>query len=108
MPDGWGRGVCSFPPAALPLLLTLPPVFSSLQGDLYVHADLHGATSCVVKNPTGSPPRRGRRSGGGGRPQIRSTEWGWKRGPEGAVGHPERALREVGKRWGPRPVGPGL
>ncbi|NXA14929.1 NEMF factor, partial [Sapayoa aenigma] len=24
-------------------------------GDLYVHADLHGATSCVVKNPSGEP-----------------------------------------------------
>ncbi|XP_020860442.1 ribosome quality control complex subunit NEMF isoform X1 [Phascolarctos cinereus] len=24
-------------------------------GDLYVHADLHGATSCVIKNPTGEP-----------------------------------------------------
>ncbi|XP_005099828.1 nuclear export mediator factor Nemf [Aplysia californica] len=24
-------------------------------GDLYVHADLHGASSCVVKNPTGEP-----------------------------------------------------
>ncbi|XP_066486559.1 ribosome quality control complex subunit NEMF [Tiliqua scincoides] len=24
-------------------------------GDIYVHADLHGATSCVVKNPTGAP-----------------------------------------------------
>ncbi|XP_018411754.1 PREDICTED: nuclear export mediator factor NEMF [Nanorana parkeri] len=24
-------------------------------GDLYVHADLHGATSCVIKNPTGHP-----------------------------------------------------
>ncbi|XP_044291971.1 nuclear export mediator factor NEMF isoform X2 [Varanus komodoensis] len=24
-------------------------------GDIYVHADLHGATSCVVKNPTGDP-----------------------------------------------------
>ncbi|KAJ6654024.1 hypothetical protein lerEdw1_007533 [Lerista edwardsae] len=24
-------------------------------GDLYVHADLHGATSCIVKNPTGAP-----------------------------------------------------
>eukprot|EP00118_Oscarella_pearsei_P019202 m.202712 g.202712 ORF g.202712 m.202712 type:complete len:817 (+) comp39615_c0_seq24:917-3367(+) len=24
-------------------------------GDVYVHADLHGATSCVVKNPTGGP-----------------------------------------------------
>uniref|UniRef100_A0A3B3QMV0 NFACT RNA-binding domain-containing protein n=1 Tax=Paramormyrops kingsleyae TaxID=1676925 RepID=A0A3B3QMV0_9TELE len=22
-------------------------------GDIYVHADLHGATSCVIKNPTG-------------------------------------------------------
>ena len=22
-------------------------------GDLYVHADLHGASSCVVKNPSG-------------------------------------------------------
>uniref|UniRef100_A0A3B4BJB3 NFACT RNA-binding domain-containing protein n=1 Tax=Periophthalmus magnuspinnatus TaxID=409849 RepID=A0A3B4BJB3_9GOBI len=22
-------------------------------GDVYVHADLHGATSCVIKNPTG-------------------------------------------------------
>uniref|UniRef100_G3SSD6 Ribosome quality control complex subunit NEMF n=1 Tax=Loxodonta africana TaxID=9785 RepID=G3SSD6_LOXAF len=24
-------------------------------GDIYVHADLHGATSCVIKNPTGEP-----------------------------------------------------
>ncbi|XP_008309314.1 ribosome quality control complex subunit NEMF [Cynoglossus semilaevis] len=24
-------------------------------GDVYVHADLHGATSCVIKNPTGNP-----------------------------------------------------
>uniref|UniRef100_A0A1A8BUI8 Ribosome quality control complex subunit NEMF n=1 Tax=Nothobranchius kadleci TaxID=1051664 RepID=A0A1A8BUI8_NOTKA len=24
-------------------------------GDLYVHADLHGATSCVIKNPSGDP-----------------------------------------------------
>lgn len=24
-------------------------------GDIYVHADLHGATSCVVKNPSGDP-----------------------------------------------------
>ncbi|XP_015281094.1 PREDICTED: nuclear export mediator factor NEMF [Gekko japonicus] len=24
-------------------------------GDIYVHADLHGATSCVIKNPTGTP-----------------------------------------------------
>ncbi|XP_049595496.1 ribosome quality control complex subunit NEMF [Syngnathus scovelli] len=24
-------------------------------GDIYVHADLHGATSCVIKNPSGSP-----------------------------------------------------
>ena len=21
-------------------------------GDLYVHADLHGASSCIIKNPT--------------------------------------------------------
>ncbi|KAG7269483.1 hypothetical protein CRUP_009996 [Coryphaenoides rupestris] len=28
-------------------------------GDIYVHADLHGATSCVIKNPSGGlvPPR---------------------------------------------------
>ena len=28
-------------------------------GDLYVHADLHGATSVIIKNPTGNdvPPR---------------------------------------------------
>ncbi|XP_007565565.1 ribosome quality control complex subunit NEMF isoform X1 [Poecilia formosa] len=28
-------------------------------GDIYVHADLHGATSCVIKNPSGDavPPR---------------------------------------------------
>ncbi|NXA35700.1 NEMF factor, partial [Eudromia elegans] len=26
-----------------------------LAGDVYVHADLHGATSCVIKNPTGEP-----------------------------------------------------
>ncbi|XP_073494661.1 ribosome quality control complex subunit NEMF [Phyllobates terribilis] len=24
-------------------------------GDIYVHADLHGATSCVIKNPAGEP-----------------------------------------------------
>ncbi|XP_054651949.1 ribosome quality control complex subunit NEMF-like [Dunckerocampus dactyliophorus] len=24
-------------------------------GDIYVHADLHGATSCIIKNPTGNP-----------------------------------------------------
>nr|XP_020667671.1 nuclear export mediator factor NEMF [Pogona vitticeps] len=24
-------------------------------GDLYVHADIHGATSCIIKNPTGEP-----------------------------------------------------
>lgn len=24
-------------------------------GDIYVHADLHGATSCVIKNPSGKP-----------------------------------------------------
>ncbi|XP_047467806.1 ribosome quality control complex subunit NEMF-like [Mugil cephalus] len=24
-------------------------------GDIYVHADLHGATSCVIKNPSGAP-----------------------------------------------------
>ncbi|KAI7804319.1 ribosome quality control complex subunit NEMF-like [Triplophysa rosa] len=24
-------------------------------GDVYVHADLHGATSCVIKNPSGEP-----------------------------------------------------
>ncbi|XP_075048742.1 ribosome quality control complex subunit NEMF [Mixophyes fleayi] len=24
-------------------------------GDIYVHADLHGATSCVIKNPKGDP-----------------------------------------------------
>uniref|UniRef100_A0AAQ4PCU5 Ribosome quality control complex subunit NEMF n=1 Tax=Gasterosteus aculeatus aculeatus TaxID=481459 RepID=A0AAQ4PCU5_GASAC len=24
-------------------------------GDIYVHADLHGATSCVIKNPSGQP-----------------------------------------------------
>ncbi|XP_061156611.1 ribosome quality control complex subunit NEMF-like [Syngnathus typhle] len=24
-------------------------------GDVYVHADLHGATSCVIKNPSGNP-----------------------------------------------------
>lgn len=27
----------------------------SLSGDVYVHADLHGATSCVIKNPSGKP-----------------------------------------------------
>ena len=28
-------------------------------GDLYIHADLHGATSVIIKNPTGNdvPPR---------------------------------------------------
>uniref|UniRef100_F6TDD6 Ribosome quality control complex subunit NEMF n=1 Tax=Ciona intestinalis TaxID=7719 RepID=F6TDD6_CIOIN len=25
------------------------------QGDIYVHADLHGATSCIIKNPSGQP-----------------------------------------------------
>ncbi|XP_078482629.1 ribosome quality control complex subunit NEMF [Ciona intestinalis] len=25
------------------------------QGDVYVHADLHGATSCIIKNPSGQP-----------------------------------------------------
>lgn len=29
-------------------------IFSST-GDLYVHADLHGATSAIIKNPTGQP-----------------------------------------------------
>ena len=24
------------------------------EGDIYVHADLHGASSIVIKNPTGS------------------------------------------------------
>ena len=24
-------------------------------GDLYVHADLHGASSCIIKNPSGEP-----------------------------------------------------
>ncbi|XP_034015884.1 nuclear export mediator factor NEMF-like [Thalassophryne amazonica] len=24
-------------------------------GDVYVHADLHGATSCIIKNPSGNP-----------------------------------------------------
>ncbi|XP_061824217.2 ribosome quality control complex subunit NEMF isoform X1 [Nerophis lumbriciformis] len=24
-------------------------------GDIYVHADLHGATSCIIKNPSGNP-----------------------------------------------------
>ena len=24
------------------------------EGDIYVHADLHGASSVVIKNPTGS------------------------------------------------------
>ena len=23
-------------------------------GDLYVHADLHGASSCIIKNPSGA------------------------------------------------------
>ena len=34
-------------------------------GDLYVHADLHGATSVVIKNPTGQevPPRTLQESG---------------------------------------------
>uniref|UniRef100_A0A8C3PHH0 Ribosome quality control complex subunit NEMF n=1 Tax=Calidris pygmaea TaxID=425635 RepID=A0A8C3PHH0_9CHAR len=27
----------------------------ALWGDIYVHADLHGATSCVIKNPSGEP-----------------------------------------------------
>lgn len=29
--------------------------FLSFIGDLYVHADLHGATSVIIKNPTGQP-----------------------------------------------------
>ena len=29
--------------------------FLSSAGDLYVHADLHGATSVIIKNPTGQP-----------------------------------------------------
>ena len=29
--------------------------FCSSTGDLYVHADLHGATSVIIKNPTGQP-----------------------------------------------------
>lgn len=29
--------------------------FLSCAGDLYVHADLHGATSVIIKNPTGQP-----------------------------------------------------
>ena len=29
--------------------------FFSPTGDLYVHADLHGATSVIIKNPTGQP-----------------------------------------------------
>jgi len=29
------------------------------KGDIYVHADIHGASSCVIKNPTGNPiPRQ--------------------------------------------------
>lgn len=28
---------------------------SLFPGDIYVHADLHGATSCVIKNPSGTP-----------------------------------------------------
>lgn len=28
-------------------------LFFTLSGDIYVHADLHGATSCVIKNPSG-------------------------------------------------------
>ncbi|NXY36445.1 NEMF factor, partial [Pomatorhinus ruficollis] len=28
---------------------------SRFPGDIYVHADLHGATSCVIKNPSGEP-----------------------------------------------------
>ncbi|KAF5892257.1 nuclear export mediator factor NEMF, partial [Clarias magur] len=24
-------------------------------GDIYIHADLHGATSCIIKNPSGEP-----------------------------------------------------
>lgn len=27
--------------------------FFTCSGDIYVHADLHGATSCVIKNPSG-------------------------------------------------------
>lgn len=30
-------------------------LFLSSTGDLYVHADLHGATSAIIKNPTGQP-----------------------------------------------------
>ncbi|NXF11731.1 NEMF factor, partial [Smithornis capensis] len=38
VPLAGGRAVCSLSP-----------------GDIYVHADLHGATSCVIKNPSGEP-----------------------------------------------------
>lgn len=34
-------------------LLSLYSSFLICSGDVYVHADLHGATSCVIKNPSG-------------------------------------------------------
>lgn len=33
--------------------LSLYSSFLTCSGDIYVHADLHGATSCVIKNPSG-------------------------------------------------------
>ena len=30
-------------------------MYSFTLGDLYVHADLHGASSVVIKNPSGQP-----------------------------------------------------
>lgn len=34
-------------------LLSLYSSFLPCSGDIYVHADIHGATSCVIKNPSG-------------------------------------------------------
>jgi predicted ribosome quality control (RQC) complex YloA/Tae2 family protein len=36
------------------------------KGDIYVHADFHGATSCVIKNPSGGdvPPKTLSEAGG--------------------------------------------
>ncbi|KAL4613104.1 nuclear export mediator factor NEMF [Arapaima gigas] len=37
------------------ILTSMLMVFPLLTGDIYVHADIHGATSCVIKNQTGEP-----------------------------------------------------
>lgn len=60
---GWRWHVCPFIVGdAWPLLpwassdcYFFVDTFFSPTGDLYVHADLHGATSVIIKNPTGQP-----------------------------------------------------